>query len=249
MFFYILQLFSLNLIYLPKGSIKHPNQIKSIYKNLKKEFKIQEVMNEDEILQYCSNINIYILKSDNQNIGFLFIDLKNYYDCNENLKTNTKKSNIKNKIISRKIIEIYSFFIDEKYRRQGYGRKFLKESVKDFRQRNNLNINECLLGLHLNCYDQMMDISYKFYTSLNFKYVSFVKHGPNDFKLKLSSIFDLYSSIEFLDKFQKMKDKTRFVAMFVPLKDFKDVEIENKDIFIKNAKKLKTYLMKINKKI
>ncbi|KAG0438214.1 hypothetical protein DMUE_3228 [Dictyocoela muelleri] len=230
MFLYFIRIVcNIEIIHLPRGSVKHSQQVKTIYKIINQEFN-EEYKENSDIIHNSSYFNIFILKMNQKSIGSVFLRKNEYVGLKENKK------------IKSPVIEIYSLVIDQNYRKKGFAQKLLTESLRKFLKINNLNHKTTLIALHLNPDDPMMNISYGFYMSLNFKHADYTTHGPPDNNLNLERIFNMPSPLELLNNFNISKSKGRFVAMYIFFEDFKKIKIENIHEIFEKAQFLREFL-------
>ncbi|TBU15080.1 putative acetyl-transferase [Hamiltosporidium tvaerminnensis] len=183
-------------------SFKHPDQICDDMLNIYKEFNLD--LKKEEIFGDVQRFNVFQYRNNKELIASLFINLDTYYG-------------MKNKnIISCPIMEIYSVFVDEKYRGKKIGPKLILESVKFLKNMYKLN-DDTLVALHLNPKDKMMNVSYSIYIKMGFDKSSFVTNGPNFFQYKLEEIPNLIDPVVLVNNPSFSKYKGWFFAMYCPI--------------------------------
>lgn len=217
------------IIHLPRGSVKHSHQVKTAYTNINHEFR-EKMETSTDILFNTLHFNTFVLKINRETAGSVFMSTKEYIG-------------IKNaQEIKYPVVEIFSLVIGKKYRKRGLAYKLLKESLQMHAKHEKLNPETTLIALHLNPVDTMMNISYCFYSSLNFRYADYVQYGPSDNKLNLEKIFSMPSPLKLLDNLNISKSKGRFVAMYMFYKDFRKIKIENKEELLRKGELLRNFL-------
>lgn len=151
--------------------IKTLDMVKDKYLEVHKAFSTKTV--EDwQILQSCNNFEIFEITCDKEFIGSVYLKRCKYYS--------KIKSLFKTYMKEEEAVEIYSLYINDKYKGKGYSRKLLNYALNAVKNHYNLN-NKFIIGLHLNEEDKYMNVSFSLYYSMNFIKSTFLESGPTDY--------------------------------------------------------------------
>lgn len=174
----------------------------------------QKDISDVDLINYLSTCDIFKFKDNGELIASVYLKRNTYYKKVDYLFVS--------RIEEIKAVEIYSLWVNSKFRRKGIARMLLFKALMTIRKEYNYG-NDFVVSLHLNEADKYMNISFALYYALNFRKGAYVKHGPDDLKYNFELIHKLYNPIDIiLGKKQYHNDNGEtYFAMYTTFKDLK----------------------------
>lgn len=161
-----------------------------------------------ERISRISSYDIFKYKEGDELIAFVYIKRNTYYK-----KAKYFFFEITEEV---KAAEIYSLWVNEKYRGQGKARQLLYDALTTIRDEYNYG-NDFVVCLHLNESDACMNISFGLYYTMNFRKGYFVNYGPDDIQSNYERIENLKDPVDIiLDEF-KCENKGKYFAMYTTM--------------------------------
>lgn len=150
--------------------IKILSQIKNNFTKVHSSFT-PNLLTDDEIMFSIEPYDVFQLTQGTDLIASIYLKKTKYYKKQQTL--------FNYEIVPIDAVEVYSLYVNEKFRKKGFSRIILYLSLMKFKWHYKL-CNEFIVGLHLNPDDLCMHLAFSLYYSINFRYGRFVKNGPGD---------------------------------------------------------------------
>lgn len=172
-----------------------------------KAFSEREVQEMDR-LRNISAYDVFKYKEGEELIAFVYIRRNTFY----------KKVGyfFFTRIEEVKAVEIYSLWVNEKYRGQGIARRLLFDALTTIREEYDYG-NDFVVSLHLNESDAFMNISFGLYYSMNFTKGCFVRYGPDEIQSNYERIHYLKNPVDIILGYSKTSDKGKYFAMYTTM--------------------------------
>ncbi|KAF9764724.1 hypothetical protein NGRA_0331 [Nosema granulosis] len=115
-----------------------------------------------------------------------------------------------------KAVEIYSLWVNDKYRGKGISRRLLYDALMTIREEYDYG-NDFVVGLHINEADPYMNISFALYYSMNFRKCCFVNYGPDEIKSNFSKFYDLKNPLRAIFDPNSRSEEGIYLAMYTTM--------------------------------
>ncbi|WUR03959.1 N-acetlytransferase [Vairimorpha necatrix] len=160
---------------------------------------------DKQLIEEASIYEIFKIKRNDELVASVYFKRNKYY---------TKISTLfRTYIKEEEGVEMYSLFVNDAYKGQGYARKLIYYALKSLKLHYNFD-NNFIIGLHLNEADKFMNISFAMYYAINFDRGSFVDLGPSDFAPKFEEYHNFKDPIMVAKNYNICKNEGCYFAMF-----------------------------------
>ena len=172
---------------------------------------------EQDLLMTYQHYHVFNLRRGDSLVANVFVKKTMYFDVKE---SGGSTLFCPKDIISRDALEIYSFVVDERYRKKGISGEFLSSVFKKMKEKYLLD-DGTIIGLHLNSKDPMMSVSFGLYIRFGFNRARTCCRGPCDLEFSVKDIFQLGHPLKAARNVILGDECNRFFAMYTTLGEFR----------------------------
>lgn len=180
--------------------IKMEEQILNDYNKVGKEFGIEK-KSFGQVFVEGNAWNIFQYKNHDELIASVY--LENHTFCGQ----------AANRIFERKVVILYSIYVSERYRKLGYSKKLLKNSLEALDKHYKMN-GDFLVVLHVDPKDKNMELAFSIYYNMNFRHGGFSDQDPYLKKYFLDELLQYEDPRDAISKSDKLRGSGRYMILF-----------------------------------